>query len=222
MFRSKRRDVFIPQSEHARLSGALARVWGNKLFARPEFDFNAFVTGVVFHDRGYPPLDESEIGSVDELEWLELQKQGAEQEYQDPYVDLVVKFHVRRILGYRPTPERQAYLIELDRIIEQCLKRHNLDRRQFEWADRITNFCDNLSFDFCFEMPQQGSVAVFAQTTDSESIELSYQLDGQGSIGVDPWPFSVEQLEGYIIGYRAAGYPQQLQPLSLCYQLHGF
>ncbi len=219
MFRSKRRDVLIPQSEHARLAGALARIWGNDSFDTPAFDFEAFVTGVVFHDRGYPTIDVSEIGAVDELDWLELQKLGAEQEYSNPYVDLVVKFHVLRLLDYRPTPERQAYRQELEQTITQRLERYQLDRAQFEWADRITNFCDNLSFDFCFEVATSGALAVQTRRDDGSTVELKYQLDGTGGITVSPWPFSVDQLHGYIVGYRAKGYPEELEPVALKYQL---
>jgi len=51
MFRSTKREALFPQSEHARLAGAIALAWGNEQFHRPALPFASFVAGVTLHDR---------------------------------------------------------------------------------------------------------------------------------------------------------------------------
>ena len=61
MFKSKQRAIVITQHEHGRLAGMLAANWGNARFAKPSINFDSFVKGVTFHDRGYGP---GSIGGV--------------------------------------------------------------------------------------------------------------------------------------------------------------
>ena len=69
MFKSKKRAITIPQSEHARLAGYLAYHWGNADVAPPPLDRVAFASGVTNHDRGYGHLDSMAIGEVDDAIW---------------------------------------------------------------------------------------------------------------------------------------------------------
>ena len=69
MFKSKTRSIIIPQSEHGRLSGILASLWGNESFDRPAFNFAAFVEGVILHDWNYGLIDTLSIMEADEEEW---------------------------------------------------------------------------------------------------------------------------------------------------------
>ncbi len=57
MFKSKQRPLAIPQSEHQKLAGTLALIWGNDDFERPVVPFKSFLAGVGLHDRAYGPLD---------------------------------------------------------------------------------------------------------------------------------------------------------------------
>jgi len=52
MFKSRKRSITIPQSEHARLSGFIARFWGNEQVDPPPVGKEAFTLGVTLHDRG--------------------------------------------------------------------------------------------------------------------------------------------------------------------------
>src|SRR5690348_13269881 len=59
MIRHRHGDQFLlfTQDDHARLSGALARRWGNLQFARPS-PFEPVVEAVAMHDSGWPMHDQ--------------------------------------------------------------------------------------------------------------------------------------------------------------------
>jgi hypothetical protein len=61
MFKSKRMPIVIPQSEHLRLVGTLAMLWGNLDFDLPPIERNSMIAGMGLHDRGYGLLDNSAI-----------------------------------------------------------------------------------------------------------------------------------------------------------------
>jgi len=84
--------------------------------------------------------------------------------------------------------------------------------------DRITNLCDQLSFNFCFELPASGEVAILPRNDSQTEVPLHYQVE-DGVINVKPWPFSVDSYEGYIIGYKPELYPAQLDPVILPFRL---
>ena len=199
MFRSSRRDVVFPQAEHARLAGAIALAWGNERFPRPELPFDAFVRGVTLHDRGYGQLDADGIGEVAPDRWLAIQRGGFAPRGEEPVVDLVVALHVQRLVGDRddgmiaalPGLHRAAGVGESDAAA----------------ADRITNLCDRIAFDFCVEEPASGRVA-----------GIDYTVDGYGGITLDPWPLGPPSLLGLVIGYRAEGYPGELEPVVVPFE----
>ena len=68
MFKSRSRPIVIPQSEHLRLVGTLARLWGNDDFDLPPVERNSMIAGMALHDRGYSQLDNSAIGEMSEEE----------------------------------------------------------------------------------------------------------------------------------------------------------
>jgi len=57
MFKSKRRPIVTPQSEHLKLVGTLAMFWGNDDFDLPPIERESMVLGMGTHDRGYGYLD---------------------------------------------------------------------------------------------------------------------------------------------------------------------
>ena len=193
MFRSSRREVVFPQAEHARLAGALALAWGNERFPRPELPFDAFVRGVTLHDRGYGQLDADGIGEVEPERWLAIQRAGFAPRGDEPVVDLVVALHVSRLVG-GGDPAMTAALPRLHRLA-------GVDESVAAEADRITDLCDRIAFDFCVEEPARGMVAWIA-----------YAVDGLGGITLDPWPLGPPSLLGLVLGYRADGYPEELEP----------
>jgi hypothetical protein len=82
----------------------------------------------------------------------------------------------------------------------------------FTWADRITNLCDMIAFHFSFGEPTESTLAVCPRLKSPDETPITYSLDDQGTITVSPWPFSVDSYRGFIVGYRAEGYPDRLEP----------
>ncbi len=214
MFKSRNRDVVTPQSEHSRLTGMLAYHWGNEEFDKPPH-FDSFVLGVTLHDRGYGEYDDDPIGGVPIERWIALQKRGVERSYSDPVADIVAVRHIRRLLGYDGTPERRALMTTADRRIESRLRETDITRDDVEWMDRITNLLDSITFDFGFETPAQSTRPICPRYGSDETISVSYALETGGIVTVDPWPFRVDRIEGYVLGYEARGYPQRLAPILI-------
>ena len=79
-------------------------------------------------------------------------------------------------------------------------------------ADQIVDLCDRIAFDFCVEEPASGRVAV-APAPGAEPVPVAYTVDGHGEITLEPWPLGVPRVTGIILGFRAEGYPDELQPV---------
>ena len=220
MFKSKQRDIVITQYEHGRLAGIIAAHWGNERFGKPAIDFNSFVKGVTFHDRGYGLIDNAPIDGVPVAEWLAIQKRGIDERYDDATADIVALLHIRRLLNLDPTPERQTLMARADERIEARLTETTHTRAQFVTADRITRFCDDLAFHFSFENVRAVTHQVHQQP-DGELVEITSRIESGGLIRVDPWPFSVSRFGGFVIAYQAAGYPDRLEPLLVDFQVEG-
>ncbi len=218
MFISKVRPIAVPQAEHQRLAGALALAWGNADFERPAVPLESFVLGIGLHDRAYGKLDQSPIGVISEEAWQALTWRGFEQEWADPIADLITKRHLQRLASYSQSPERQAMAARMEEAIQTKIQEHGLDPELLRRIDRITNLCDSVAFDFSFEATTKGSIKIFAHNHSPEEVAVSYRVEG-GTIWLDPWPLSVERLNGYILGYQLEGYPQRLEPVLLNYQV---
>ena len=95
-------------------------------------------------------------------------------------------------------------------MIASLLPLAGVTREQAEAADAITNVCDVISFEFCFE-------------TKSEREVRGHRLalDGLGDVTVDPWPFRVPQLVGLVTGYEREGYPERLVPVVAPFEISG-
>ena len=218
MFKSKLRPIVIPQTEHGKLAGALAFLWGNAQFDQPTIDFSSFVTGVELHDRGYGFMDTAPLLETSEETWLQLTRHGFYLPMADPSADLIVKLHLKRLTSYDKTAPRQTFLAEMTHVIENQIAQHHLDREEFQRIDRITNFCDSLSFNFCFEQPAQGTVNVFPKNDSATPIPLNYAINA-GEIIIDPWPLAVESYTGYLVGYQSQGYPTMPAPVMVPYRI---
>jgi hypothetical protein len=195
--------VVYPQAEHARLAASLAAMWGNEDVPRPPLPFEAFVRGVALHDRGYGELDDDPIGPATPTErWLEIQRLGFAPCGEEPVVDVVVATHVRRLVSWSAAPAAQAVLQEMTAALPAIRAVAGVAEQEAETADAVTNLCDTVAFDFCFEQPASGAVG-----------ELRYEVDGEGGIVLDPWPLAVPRLTVPLFAYRADGYPQRLEPV---------
>jgi len=204
VFRSTQRPVVYSQAEHARLAGVIARAWGNAEFPRPPLPFDSFVRGVVLHDRGYGELDNDGIGEVANDRWLEIMCKGFEAQDDDPVVDLVAALHIRRLVSGEP-PAIQA---EFEAALPARLAAADVSETDAEAADLVTNLCDRLSFSFCFEEEYAGRLDPF-----------SYAVAADGSATLEPWPLGVPELTQTIVGYRADGYPEELEPVERVFRL---
>ncbi|HEY0738114.1 MAG TPA: DUF3891 family protein [Herpetosiphonaceae bacterium] len=218
MFKSKQRPIAIAQSEHQKLAGTLALLWGNTAFDRPAVPRMSLLAGIGLHDRAYGLLDNLPIGELPDEEWLALTRSGFEMTWADPIADLITKMHLKRLVSYGKSPAHQTMTEQMTQAIREQLLRHNLELTTFERIDRITNLCDRIAFDFCFEEPAEGAVRIFPRNNSQDQVEVWYHIE-DGTIQVDPWPFGLDSQAGYLVGYQLDGYPTVLEPTMAPYQL---
>jgi len=218
MFKSNQRPIAIPQWEHQKLAGTLALLWGNTDFDRPAVAFGSFLAGVGLHDRAYGPLDNLPIGELPEEEWLALTRSGFDMAWSDQVADVITKMHLKRLVSYGDSPARWALAAEMGHVIQDLFQRYGEDAAALERIDRITNLCDRIAFDFCFEAPTEGEVRIFPRNHHDDEIAVRYRIM-DGIIGVDPWPFGVDSHAGYLVGYQLDGYPATLEPIMILYQI---
>ncbi|MCA9911303.1 MAG: DUF3891 family protein, partial [Anaerolineae bacterium] len=165
MFKSQKRPIVVPQAEHARFAGILASLWGNADFDRPALDFQSFIKGVTFHDRGYGQLDYYPLGEVDRETWLSIQRRGILLSADDAISNVVSLLHIKRLLQNSGTAQPTDDLVALaDEQIAASIGKSGLAREAFEWADKITQWCDDVAFDFSFEANVHRSPQVYART----------------------------------------------------------
>ena len=210
MFRSTRRPVVFPQAEHARFSAALAALWGNERFELPRIDFRSFVRGVALHDRGYGELDSDGIGEVASERWIEIQRRSFEPIGEDPLVDLVVALHVRRLVSKPWNPSGTAR--EMDAALPALLAAAGVGEEEATAADAITDFCDRIAFDVCFEEASDWRHPVIAGV-GAGPVEITYEFDGAGTVTLEPWPLAVPLARPVLAGFAADGYPDRLAPV---------
>ncbi len=210
MFRSRRRPVVFPQLEHARLAAAVALAWDDEVAPVP-LPRESFVAGVALHDRGYGEHDDDEIGAVPDDRWLAVQRRGFTPVGGDAVVDLVVAMHVRRLVSHRSNDAARRALAEMDAALVEVRADAGVPEEDAATADRITDLCDRVAFDFCLEQPASGVVAVSGR--DGGSIALAYEVDGRGNVALDPWPLRPRTVTGIVLGYAAEGYPGRLEPV---------
>jgi hypothetical protein len=213
MFRSSRRPVLFPQAEHARLAGVIALAWGNDQFSRPPLAFEAFVHGVTLHDRGYGQHDADGIGEVPPDRWAAIQKASFAPRGEDAVVDLVVALHVHRLVSGGD----QTVLAPMTAALPELHHAAGVDESDAAEADQITDLCDRIAFDFCFEERASGSVAV-TPTRRADPVAVAYRVDGHGEITLEPWPLGLPRVSGIILGFRAERYPDELEPVVVPFE----
>jgi hypothetical protein len=218
MFKSKRRPVVTPQSEHLKLVGTLAMLWGNDQFDVPPVERDSMIAGIGLHDRGYGYLDNAPIGGMSNSEWFPIAHRTFYMPCSDIVADTIVKYHFRRLASHDNSDERKALTAEFSTAIDAQLKEHDLSKELFDRIDRITNLCDSLSFSFCFDVPVSGEKNIFPRNDEDTEIIVKYHVE-DGIINVDPWPFSVDSYEGYLVAYKLDGYPERLDPVILPFEL---
>ena len=200
----------FPQAEHARLAAAIASAWSDA-FAPVRLQRERFVRGVALHDRGYGEHDADEIGQVSRERWLAIQERGFAATGEDPLVDLVVALHVRRLVSSGEDEPSRRVLDAMDEDLPRLVRDAGVSPEDAGAADRITDLCDRISFDVCLEAPDAGGVEILR--ADGSPVRVSYTMDGQGTIVLDPWPLEPPALAGSVLGYAAGAYPDLLEPV---------
>jgi len=218
MFKSKRRPIVTPQSEHLKLVGTLAMLWGNEDFDVPPIERSSMIAGMGTHDRGYGYLDNHPIGGMDDAEWFPIARRTFSMPCSDVVADTIVKYHFRRLASHDDSSGRKALTAEFSEALEEHLKKHNLSKELFERIDRVTNLCDSLSFSLCFDVPASGKISIFPRNGEDMEVAVEYHVE-DGVISASPWPFSVDFYEGYLLAYKLEGYPEQLDPVILTYKM---
>jgi hypothetical protein len=224
MFRLHAPPIVVTQNEHARLAAALARRWGNDDFDRPALDFESFVHGVFVHDWHYGLVDELPLddlggpwGPAEEATWRTITARAAEIRFADPVADVVAKMHTRRLLEGDDDAESADIAARLDRAIAARLPETGCERAVFEWADRITRFCDIVAYDFFRRQHIDRPIPVCARVGSMAETPLEFTVGIGRRISVDPWPFSMPSFTGVLTAYERSVYPDELRPVPLRY-----
>lgn len=218
MFISKRRQIVTPQSEHLKLVGTLAMLWGNEQFDAPPIERNSMIMGMGLHDRGYGYLDNSPIGGMRDEDWEVIARRGFNMECSDIHADTIVKYHFRRLASHGTSEIRRSLHADFTKGIDEQLIKYNFSRSLFDRIDRITDLLDRLSFKFCFDVPASGSISLFPRNNEDKEVTIEYHVE-DGEINVTPWTFSVDEHQGYLVAYHMDGYPKRLDPVILPYRL---
>jgi hypothetical protein len=176
------------------------------------------IAGMGLHDRGYGYLDNNPIGEMDDSVWFGIARRGFYMHCSDIVADTIVKYHIRRLASHDSTDGRKALVAEFSKAIEEQLEQHDLSNELFERMDRVTDLCDSLSFSFCFDAPASGEISVFPRNNEDTEVVVKYHVE-DGLIEANPWPFSVDRYEGYLVAYKSDGYPEQLDPIILPFML---
>jgi hypothetical protein len=108
----------------------------------------------------------------------------------------------------------------IDEQVASQLPQTGFTLADFEWADKITRFCDMVAFDFSFEQPTTETIELHARRDAAQTIPATYEIKSNGAIQIDPWPFSVPCYSGFIFGYQREEYPDNLCPVVV--EIHLF
>lgn len=219
MFLSTIRPILFPQTEHLKLAGALAFLWSNAQFELPPVAHLSMVAGMALHDRAYGCLDDMPIPSPDTARWLALTRRGFFMPCADPLADLITRLHLLRLVSSGDTPAHRALADEMRAVIAQQAAQHHLNLALLHQIDRMNDFCDRVSFDFCREKPVEGQLEVVSNYTRAETRLVRYRIEGS-EITLDPWPLRVSAYEGYIIGYAQEGYPEHTDGIVVPFSIH--
>ena len=211
MFRSLVRDVVFPQAEHARLSATIALAWDAEAYPVGGLSFEPFVEGVALHDRGYGQLDDDAIGEVAGIAGWRSRKRGSPLRAATRPSTWSLRC---TSTGWSPdnptTPCGRPAPSGWRSRYRHCANQRAWAESEARDADRVTNLCDRISFDFCEEAAGEGAVEVRA--ADGTLVPIAYRLDG-GHVTLDPWPLRTPELHDVVTGFHAAGYPDVLRPV---------
>lgn len=219
MFISKRNHLVYPQSEHLKLASGVAKHWGNDDFDKPPVPFESFVKAVENHDSGYGHYDTAMVGQQTEEEIEKLWRRCTDQKITDIYAQIIIKRHFMRLCGlYANFPRLAAFQQSLSKEVETLYKQNELDPHIFDVTDTIMNLCDAIAFSFCREELAGREVKVYASAA-GKPIPISYTIDQNHTIYIDPYPLDEALISGSITAYDSKDYPKVLLPNEINYQI---
>jgi hypothetical protein len=114
-----------------------------------------------------------------------------------------VALHVTRLTSWVKDDLARAAYAELEARLPELRAAAGASAEDAAAADAITDLCDRIAFDACFEQPADGSAA-----------GVAYELDGEGHVRLEPWPLGVPWLAGVLVGFEADGYPRDPVPVA--------
>ncbi len=217
MFISKR-AIITPQFEHAKLAAVIASLWGNKQFHKPRLPHDSFVKGVLFHDRGFGEHDHYNLISLSKKERLHTLRQGILKESEDQISNILTILHIKRLIAMYPPSDMKEILSLLNISLSRKLKAVKISQEDFMFADAITEIADDIAFDFALGENSKGSVEIIQDINSRKKTKVHFSIKGS-VITMKPWPLSVDNYKGFIIGYERKGYPQQRKPHMISFIL---
>lgn len=220
MFISKRNNVVYPQSEHVKLAVVIAEHWGNDEFSKPPVPFESFTKAVARHDDGYGHYDTSGVGLQTEDAIERIWRRCTSQNLNDHFAEIIIKRHFMRLASKHSTFSRLVALhTELEQELAGLYKQHELDPHMFDVTDTTMNVCDAIAFSVCFEEAATRQLNVYADASDENPLNMTYSVDENHTICIDPYPLSEALITGTIIAYDQKEYPKVLLPNEIHYQI---
>ena len=141
----------------------------------------------------------------------------------DTNAELISMFHQLRLISKRlttkPSDKFEKLRKEFEVAIKEKLPSSKYSKDDFLWADRITNLCDRISFNFSFGEEMAESISVYPKVGSGDIIEIKQLLKDEHTIELENWPFSTKQIRNVVIAYESEGYPKLLRPVLLEFRL---
>lgn len=223
MFISQRTNLIYPQSEHVALATVIAKHWGNDHFEKPPVPAASFIKAVADHDNGYGHYDTSAVGEQTEENLVKLWKRSTDQVLNDPYAEIIIKRHFMRLAAYYTNdasfPRIHAFHDLLAREVAELYKNNNLTAHIFDVTDTVMNACDAISFSFCREETVVRELEVFHNATGDEKTRISFSINQNHAIIINPYPLDEAIITGTITAYDKTDYPTILLPDEVTYQI---
>jgi hypothetical protein len=214
--------VLVRQVDHQEQCEAMARLWGNADFVRPE-PYAPLVEAARCHDEGWREWEEAprvdaagspvDFADLDRETHVALYREGiAAAERRDPRTGLLVSMHGqglyegRRGLDPGPRPPRagrgpavREFLAEQDRV-QEWLRADIGDGPALEaWASaayRLLQAWDLLSLYLTWRPLLEGRRMTLAQVprqVGDSGVDLALVPDGPRACRCAPWPFAVPE-----------------------------
>jgi hypothetical protein len=224
------RLLIIRQTDHAALSGELARHWGNDVFTLPEPQESLRVAAE-HHDDGWrlweaaPHLDPAthrpyQFTDLPVAEHLGFYRQGiANVGRRDGYAGLLVCMHLAGLYQRRhPATAEQPVL---DRILDGLHDQQRMLREELRTITasprtlnegpltanyKLLQIFDRLSLYFCTALPHPATIGPVPLDSRGRETDLELRPIEGHTVAIRPYPFDVPELR---IGVPAAVVPDR-------------